>query len=396
MFTPPPLPPALLPRLEPPQEHDDDWMRRALALARRGLGRTGPNPSVGCVIVRDGAVLGEGFTQPGGRPHAETVALADARQRGLDVAGATLYVTLEPCSHHGLTPPCADACAQANPARVVAALVDPDPRVSGRGLLRLLDAGIPVTCGVLQHDAWRVHLPFVSRILRNRPYVIAKVAMSLDGRIAARDGSSFPLTGEEARARVHLLRDRVDAILVGRGTVEADDPRLTCRLGAAEAGEGGPHDPARFVLDPGLRAPLGAKVFSPGTTVVVAQGEGERERRAALEGQGVALWEAPRGGDGRLDLVYTLERMAQQGLSSVLVEGGGETLAGFFEADLIDAWVAHVAPALIGGRGARSPLEGQGVGSLAARREARFQWVRAVGQDIELAAAVHCDVYGLD
>lgn len=405
MLAPLPIPEDLAARMAPPQPQDAGWMQRALELARRGLGRTGLNPSVGCVLVHEqGQSLGEGWTQPGGRPHAETQAIEDAQRRGASIQGCTAYVTLEPCSHHGQTPPCCLALHLAGVARVVVALLDPDPRVGGRGLRYLLDHGVQVTCGVLAQEAWRVHLPFMTRVLLGRPYVIAKVAMSLDGRIATRSGASFPLTGAAARQRVHVLRDRVDAILVGRGTVTQDDPRLTCRLPRELAGQGGPRDPHRLVLDPTLQAPATSQIFglqrrkrsSAPTTVLVAQGEGSAQRRQALQEEGARLLEVPRGGDGGLDLVYTLERLIPLGISSILVEGGGATLASFHEAKLIDAWVAHIAPALIGGQGAVSPLSGQGAHGLEGVARLSWRGMQRLGEDIELLAAVQSDVYGLD
>lgn len=404
MKTPPSLPPELQELLAPERPEDVRFMRVALEEARLGRGRTSSNPSVGCVIVKDGKILGRGHHRKAGTGHGEVVAFADAEAQGNDVRGATLYVTLEPCSHHGKTPPCADLCVRKGVGRVVAALVDPFPEVSGRGLKRLAAAGIEVTCGVEAAAAWRVHLPFLTRVLHKRPHVTAKVGMSLDGRIATRSGASFPLTGEEARREVHLLRDRVDAILVGRGTAAHDDPRLTCRLSLEDAGDDGPKDPVRVVLDPHARLTLDLQIFhlqargesSAPTLLVSLEGQTGAERRACLEKLGVELLECRSGRDGKLDLVYLLRQLYEREVCSLLVEGGGETLASFFEADLIDVWIAHVAPVLIGGRGATSPLGGEGVYDLNGLRPFGPLQTRPLGADIEIRAQVKSDVYGLD
>lgn len=400
-------------------------MRRALEVARPARGRTSPNPAVGCVLVRDGVVIGEGFHHKAGLPHAEVEALRDAQRRGAEVRGATAYVTLEPCSHTGRTPPCADACVEAGLARVVAALVDPFERVSGRGLRRLVDAGVEVTLGVLEAEARADHAPFLTRVTRGRPHVTAKVAMSLDGRIATRTGASFPLTGELARQRVHQLRDRVDAILVGRGTLALDKPRLTCRLPEGLGGEGGPRDPIRVVVDPWMRAGLEEPIFglarggpSKTLTWVAASAEAVEafpERVAGLAVLGVGVLPTPwldqrapwlqNAGAWRevspeargLDLGHLLQSLAARGVSSLLVEGGATTLGAFVDAGLVDAWVAHIAPVLIGGAGALSPLGGLGLGELSSLSRLGPLRVTPLGPDLEVAAGVGGgDVYGLD
>lgn len=320
-------------------------MRAALALARRGLGRVWPNPAVGCVIVREGRVVGRGWTQPGGRPHAETEALAQA---GELARGATAYVTLEPCSHHGKTPPCADALLKAGIVRVVMALEDPDPRVSGRGAARLRAAGLEVTSGVLAAEAADLNAGFLSRIQRGRPLVTLKLATSLDGRIATRSGESQWITGDEARGHAHRLRAEHDAILIGVGTALADDPSLTCRLPGLEE-----RSPVRVVLDSRLRLPLASQLVSgarqtPTWVVTCAGADSEALRAQGVELIGVRPEE---GAGGRPGPLAVLEALGERGLTRVLVEGGGEVAASFLRLGLVDVLVWFRAPLVLGGDG---------------------------------------------
>lgn len=390
--------------LAPPREEDTGYMRRALDEARRAYGRTSPNPMVGTVLVKEGRIIGCGHHVRVGLDHGEAAAFKDARERGHDPSGCVVYVNLEPCCVHGRTPPCTEACIDAGVSRVVAAMVDPDPRSMGQGLRRLHEAGIEVTCGVLEAEAQRLNAPFSTFVTLGRPHVTAKVAMSLDGKIATRTGESFPMTGEEARQAVHVLRDRVDAILVGRRTLALDDPRLTCRLPEALASAGGPRDPVRVVMDPSLSSPIEARLFhlraeglSEAPTLVAAFEDADADKRALLDALGVEVIPCPRSEAGRLDPVALLKALAQRGLCSLLVEGGGVTLSGFFEAGLVDAWIAHIAPVLVGGAQAPTALAGVGIGSLTEIHGARGPLrVRRLGQDIEIAAAVAGDVYGLD
>lgn len=394
----------LAPILTPLRPEDLTFMELALRQARKAYGRTSVNPMVGTVIVKDGVVLGQGYHRKIGQDHGEVAAFKDARLRGNDVRGATVYTNLEPCCHHGRTPPCTDACLEAGVARVVAGMVDPNPVVSGQGLFKLFDAGIEVSVGALEDRCQRLNAPYVTRTMHARPHVTVKVAMSLDGKIATRSGESFPLTGDEARRRVHVLRDRVDAIVVGRGTVAQDDPRLTCRLPYALAGDDGPRDPVRIVLDPELRCPLDAKVFrlvengesAAPTAVVVAEDAAIDEARlAVLAGLQVQVLRCPRLPGGSLDLAALLRRLAEMELTSVLVEGGGHTIARFVESNLVDAWIAHIAPVLIGGESAPSPLMGAGVENLDAMARLQDVQITQLGADVELAVPVGGHVYGL-
>ena len=319
-------------------------MTAALSLARRGLGRTWPNPAVGCVLVKDGRVVGRGFTQPGGRPHAEAEALHRA---GAAARGATAYVSLEPCAHHGRTPPCADSLVEAGIARAVVAIEDPDPRTAGRGLARLRQADIAVTTGVCAEQAAALNAGFLSRVTRHRPLVTLKAATTLDGRVAAASGDARWITGETARRWGHLLRADHDAIMIGSGTVFADDPALTCRLGGLEEAS-----PVRIVADSALRTPTDSLLVRsiPAAPLWILCGEGADSARAvALRAAGAEIIEVRRSDDGRLDLPAAMMLLAERGLTRVLVEGGPGLATGVLRAALVDRLAWFVAPRLLGG-----------------------------------------------
>jgi len=319
-------------------------MALALALGRRGLGRTWPNPAVGAVIVKDGVIVGRGWTQPGGRPHAETEAL---RRAGEAARGATLYVTLEPCSHHGKTAPCADAVIAAQIARVVSALTDPNPEVAGAGHWRLAQAGIVVEVGIGADAARRAHAGHIRRVQDGRPYVMLKLAVSADEKVARAGRKPVRITADAANARVHLMRATGDAVLTGIGTVLADDPLLTCRLP-------GMHSPVRVVLDSRLRLPLTSKLVTTvrQTPVWVVTGEGgSPERAQALAAQGVEVLRVASTADGRLDLAAALKALAQRGITRLMVEAGPILATAFLRADLVDAATLFRAPAAIGADG---------------------------------------------
>lgn len=320
-------------------------MRAALALARRGLGAVWPNPAVGCVIVRDGRVVGRALTAPGGRPHAEPQALAMA---GEAARGATAYVTLEPCCHHGRTPPCTDALIAAGIARVVIAARDCDPRVDGGGIARLRAAGIVVEEGLLAAEAEEINAGFFSRLRLGRPLVTLKLASTLDGRIATRTGESRWITGEPARRLVHGLRGRHDAVMVGVGTVLADDPDLTCRLPGYRPG-----NPVRVVADTHLRTRLTSRLVATAAhapTWLLCCAGADSARRVALEEAGAAVLSVPAGSPG-IDLAAGLRMLAGRGLTRVLVEGGAKLAAALLRADLVDRIVWFHAPAVMGGDG---------------------------------------------
>ncbi len=320
-------------------------MAVALGLARRGLGRVWPNPSVGCVVVKDGRVVGRGWTQPGGRPHAETEAL---RRAGAAARGATVYISLEPCAHHGKTPPCADALIDAGVARAVVAIEDPFPRVAGRGCERMRSAGIDDVAGVGQDAAAALNAGFFMRIHDARPLFTLKTASTLDGRIATHTGESHWITGAPARARGHAMRASADAVMVGIGTALADDPRLDCRLpGLAD------RSPVRIVVDSRSRLPLTSRLVrtareTPTWLLTLA---GQNARHRAFADAGVEVIEVAPDVDGNLDLEVSASALGGRGLTRVLVEGGGRLAAGLLRTGLVDRLVWFRAPRLIGGDG---------------------------------------------
>ncbi|PDT17504.1 riboflavin biosynthesis protein RibD [Rhizobium sp. J15] len=353
--------------------HDERFMAAAIRLSRAHLGRTASNPSVGCLIVKDGVIVGQAVTAIGGRPHAEPQALAEAGERA---RGATAYVTLEPCSHHGKTPPCAEALIAYGVARVVISVTDPDPRVSGRGISMLREAGIEVDAGVLEADGRRALAGYLTRQTKNRPYVTLKLAVSADGMIGRQGEGQVAITGPEARAEVQALRAETDAILVGIGTAISDDPLLTVRTPGLEA-----YSPVRIVLDPALALPLTSKLVETAREVPVILVASEDvsplgseggtpptvsdidSRRTALEAAGV-------------EIVYCnpyhpevlLPALATRGISSLLVEGGAKTAKLFLQAGLVDRIQLYQAPVVIGEGGIESPLDATDIPSGFAHR----------------------------
>jgi diaminohydroxyphosphoribosylaminopyrimidine deaminase/5-amino-6-(5-phosphoribosylamino)uracil reductase len=321
-------------------------MRAALALARRGLGNTWPNPAVGCILVNDGRVISRGWTQPGGRPHAEGLALQRA---GAAAKGATAYVTLEPCSQPGRGPACADGLIAAGIVRVVAAIEDPFPRVAGSGLTKLRAAGIAVETGLCAEEATEVNAGFFCRLKQGRPLVTLKLATSLDGRIATASGESRWITGPAARERAHLLRATHDAVLVGTGTALADDPQLTCRLAGLEN-----RSPVRIVIDRLLRLPATQRLFTEAhatPTWLATLPTVDTARQAALGKAGVKIVTAEPDATGGVDLAALLLRLGDEGLTRLLVEGGGRLAAALLRANLVDRLVWMRAPLAIGGDG---------------------------------------------
>ena len=347
---------------------DLEHMGAALTLAARNLGQTWPNPAVGCVIVDDaGRVVGRGFTQRGGRPHAETEALAMAGPRA---KGGTAYVTLEPCSHHGKTPPCAEALVAAGIARCVAAIEDPDPRVSGRGLAKLKEAGIAVEAGLLAGRAREMNIGFLTRVATGRPFVALKLATSLDGRIATRAGEGRWITGEEARAFGHMLRATHDAIAVGSGTVLTDDPELTCRLKGLED-----RSPVRLVFDRRGRTPATAKVMSNNPPPWVVCNAPSHLNNASQ------YIEIAQNNDSAAWLSEALTKLGTAGLTRILVEGGATLATAFLRGGLVDRLYWFRAPIVIGGDGLPgiAPL---GVDRLAESVGLRCVGSRTLGNDV--------------
>jgi diaminohydroxyphosphoribosylaminopyrimidine deaminase/5-amino-6-(5-phosphoribosylamino)uracil reductase len=334
------------------RESDDAlWMRRALAESERGRGSVEPNPVVGAVVVRDGRLVGVGHHARFGGPHAEVVAL---QAGGAASRGATLYVTLEPCCHHGKTPPCTEAIQRAGIRRVVAALTDPFPRVAGGGFAALRSAGIAVESGLLESEARQRNAPYLKLTTTGRPYVIAKWAMTLDGKTATASGDSRWISGPRARALVHELRGRMDAIAIGIGTALADDPQLTAR-------PPGPRRAARVVLDSSARLPLESRLVQSAREIpvwVAVTGRADGERRANLSSRGCEILAFP--GGGQVPIVPLLEELGRRGVTNLLVEGGGTVLGALLDARQVDAVDVFVAPLLAGGAAAHGPAGGLG------------------------------------
>ena len=350
-------------------------MAHALALAARGLGRVWPNPAVGCVIVQRGRVAGRGWTRPGGRPHAEPVALAAA---GEAARGATAYVSLEPCSHHGRTPPCTDALVAAGIARVVVALEDPDPRVSGRGIARLRAAGLDVRTGVLDAEAAALQSGFLTRIREGRPQVTLKLATSFDGRIATATGESRWITGPAARRQVHVLRATHDAVMVGGGTARADDPMLTVR------GLGVSHQPVRVVLSRRLDLPEdGAPARTAGEVPVwLCHGpDADPGAVGRWSARGARVFEVPVGAGGQVDAAAALGALGQAGLTRVFCEGGGTLAASLLSARTVDELVGFTAGLALGAEG-QPALGALGLDRLADAPRFRLVETRALGGDV--------------
>ncbi|MFM2056328.1 MAG: hypothetical protein RLY71_713 [Pseudomonadota bacterium] len=339
---------------EPTPSHSDvhsatdlRHMHAALALAEQAIGLTEPNPRVGCVLVaQDGRVIGRGHTQQAGGPHAEVMALREARSQpdgGAALRGATAYVTLEPCAHHGRTPPCCDALIEAGVGRVVAALRDPNPLVAGQGLARLAAAGIAISCGLLAEPARELNIGFLSRMQRGRPWVRMKLAASLDGRTALPDGTSQWITSPAARADGHAWRRRAGALLTGSGTVLADDPRLDVRLVET------PRQPLRVVLDRQLRTPPGARILQPpGATLICTDADRAAAAATFAALPGVTLQPIPCCADGRLDLAAVLAELGRRGINELHVEAGQRLSGAFIAAGLVDELLLYLAPKLLG------------------------------------------------
>jgi len=355
-------------------DHDRRFMQLALALGRRGLGRTWPNPAVGAVIVKDGVIVGRGWTQAGGRPHAETEAI---KRAGKAARGGTLYVTLEPCSHQGKTPPCANAIIRAGIARVVSSIEDPNPEVSGQGHAKLRERGIAVETGLGADEALRQHAGHSRRMRDGRPQVLLKLAVSADGKAGLVGRKPVAITGEPARARVHLMRAEFDAILIGIGTVLSDDPHLTCRLpGMLE------RSPVRVVLDAKLRLPLATSVVGTARetpTWVFTGSAASAMAEEILRAKGVEVFRLD-AKDGRLDLAQVLKMLAGRGITRLMVEGGPTVAAAFVQADLVDEAALFRSPTRIGADGVDA-LEGLPLTALTQSPQLKLVASEAVGGD---------------
>ena len=353
-------------------KQDAFYMARAIQLAKRGRYTTDPNPRVGCVIVRDDEIIGEGWHAKAGLAHAEVEALKNVQ----DAQGATVYVTLEPCSHHGKTPPCCDALIAAGVSRVVAAMQDPNPLVAGKGLEKLKAAGIDVSCGVLQDDVARLNRGFIKRMTANRSFVRSKLAMSLDGRTAMASGESKWITSAEARADVHRLRAESSAILTGINTVLADDPALNARVDFEVV------QPLRVVLDSELNMPLTAQMAGlPGRSLILTCSQDE-QKSEALQAAGFEVYRLA-ANNGRLDLHAVMAFLAQQQINEVLVEAGSVLNGALLAENLIDELIVYMAPCILGDQG-RGLFHLPSVTTMADKKELKLLDVRQVGGDLRL------------
>lgn len=353
---------------------DHEFMAQALRLAEKGLYTTTPNPRVGCVIVRDGKVVGSGWHERAGEPHAEIHALARA---GESAQGATAYVTLEPCSHHGRTPPCAEALVKAGVSRVVVAMVDPNPQVAGEGVAQLQQAGIRTDIGLLEKEAHQLNIGFVSRMTCGRPWLRLKIAASLDGKTALNNGVSQWITGPDARRDAHRLRARSCAVLTGIGTVLADDPMLNVREVETT------RQPLRVVVDSGLRMPPTAKMLL-GEDVLVVTASGDQVKAGRLREAGAEVLALPPL-DGRVDLARMLDELGKRGINEITVEAGRGLNGALVRQGLVDEFVIYFAPLLLGDR-ARGMFDLPELVEMGARRELRIADVAMVGRDVRIRA----------
>ncbi len=348
-------------------------MARAIHLAKRGLTTTDPNPHVGCVLVKDGRIIGEGWHKRAGLAHAEVEALNNAAE---DTTGATAYVTLEPCSHHGRTPPCCETLVKAGIKRVVAAMQDPNPRVSGQGFAHLKAAGVVVSYGVLEEDARALNRGFIMRMTKGCPFVRSKLAMSLDGRTAMASGESQWITSSEARADVHRLRSESSAIITGINTVLADNPALTARVEKEVV------QPVRVVLDSALKMPTHAKMASlPGRSLILTCSQ-DKARKEVLQKAGFEIYSLP-DDQGRLDLPEVMTFLAEQEINEVLVEAGAVLNGALLAGNLVDEWIIYAAPYILGDQG-RGLFTLPNFQKLADKKQLKFQDIRHVGQDLKL------------
>ena len=373
-----------------PGELDEHYMRIALKLARRGIGATSPNPMVGALIVRNDQIVGRGYHPMAGEPHAEVFAL---RRAGELARGATLYVTLEPCCHYGRTPPCTDAIIKAGIARVVCSMEDPNPLVCGKGFQRLREAGIEVTLGVLEEDARKLNEVFIKYVRTRLPFVTIKAAMSIDGKIATYTGDSRWITGEKARRYAHILRAHHDAIMVGIGTVLADNPRLTVRLQPGQMRA--PRNPVRVIVDTHARIPLDANLLveNPGDTIIATTSFAPSEKLESLKDLGAkVIVTDPK--EGRVDIKEVLIELGRQGITSVLVEGGGSLNASLLGEGLVDKVLVFIAPKIIGGKDAITWVEGTGARTIGGCATLSISRVRRFRGDILLEAYVNTDGRG--
>lgn len=361
-------------------------MQEALKLAEKGRGYTNPNPMVGSVVVQDGEIVGRGYHQKAGKPHAEIEALQEAGEKS---RGATLYVTLEPCCHYGRTPPCVDRVLRAGIRKVVAAMQDPNPKVSGKGIQQLQRAGVEVQVGILAKEARQLNEVFIKYITTKLPFVLCKMAMSLDGKIATVGGESKYITHAQSREWVHRMRSELDAVMIGINTVLNDDPLLTTRLKDRPG-----RSPHRVIVDSKLRIPLEARVLDKDPvvkTLIFTLESASAEKRKNLEAKGAMVFPVKENESGRVVLHSVLEQLGRMEISSLLLEGGAEINASAFQESLVDKVVCFIAPQIIGGRTAPTPVGGDGIVNLSKSILLHDIQTRMLGEDIMIEGYVHRD-----
>ena len=356
---------------------DEMYMERALALAAKGRGTTTPNPMVGAVIVKDGRIIGEGYHIRAGEGHAEVNAFKNAME---DVTGATMYVTLEPCSHYGKTPPCADKIVEKKIGRVVVGALDPNPLVAGRGIEKIRNAGIPVITGILAEKSVALNEVFMKYIVTKRPFVVLKAAMSLDGKIATAEGESQWISCEASREEVHRLRHELTGIMAGIGTVLTDDPMLNCRIPGGK-------QPIRIIVDSHLQIPENSKLVSSAKEyplIVATVQNSDAVKKERLEACGAQIVEVPADPDGHVDLIILMERLGEMKIDSILLEGGGRLAEGALQAEIVDKVQFYIAPMLIGGKNAKTPVEGRGISALSKAWHISDWKAETIGNDIKI------------
>lgn len=356
---------------------DEMYMERALALAAKGRGTTTPNPMVGAVIVKDGRIIGEGYHIRAGEGHAEVNAFKNAME---DVTGATMYVTLEPCSHYGKTPPCADKIVEKKIGRVVVGALDPNPLVAGRGIEKIRNAGIPVITGILAEKSVALNEVFMKYIVTKRPFVVLKAAMSLDGKIATAEGESQWISCEASREEVHRLRHELTGIMAGIGTVLTDDPMLNCRIPGGK-------QPIRIIVDSHLQIPENSKLVSSAKEyplIVATVQNSDAVKKERLEACGAQIVEVPADPDGHVDLNILMERLGEMKIDSILLEGGGRLAEGALQAEIVDKVQFYIAPMLIGGKNAKTPVEGRGISALSKAWHISDWKAETIGNDIKI------------
>ncbi len=360
---------------------DEMYMERALALAAKGRGTTTPNPMVGAVIVKDGRIIGEGYHIRAGEGHAEVNAFKNATE---DVTGATMYVTLEPCSHYGKTPPCADKIVEKKIGRVVVGALDPNPLVAGRGIGKIRNAGIPVITGILAEKSAALNEVFMKYIVTKRPFVVLKAAMSLDGKIATAEGESQWISSEASREEVHRLRHELTGIMAGIGTVLADDPMLNCRIPGGK-------QPIRIIVDSHLQIPENSKLVSSAKEyplIVATVENSDAVKKERLEACGAQIVEVPADPDGHVDLNILMERLGEMKIDSILLEGGGRLAEGALQAGIVDKVQFYIAPMLIGGENAKTPVEGRGISALSKAWHISDWKAETIGNDIKITGYI--------